>query len=162
MTAALSLPELKARGIEVWAEGEQLHYRAPAATVTPDLLAALKARKPELLAELTKRVTLEQSAAEACQGLTGYIDAERLISKLAPEDLADVQAMPDPLPFLRSFATACVWTEMRRQGIAPPGWNKPATCDRCGPVLLWCTVRVAGCPWCWNRLHGRKIPKPSI
>lgn len=37
----------------------------------------------------------------------------------------------------------------------------PAYCDLCGPVYLWAAVMVAGCPWCWNRLHGVAIPRPS-
>lgn len=106
---------------------------------------------------------LNELAAEACASLNGYITPSALLSNLASEDLADLMAMPtdSAMRFLRAFATACVWTDMRRQGIAPPGWTKYATCALCGPVLLWEAVEVAGCPWCWNRLHGIKIPRPA-
>ncbi len=160
MNAALSLPDLQARGVQLWAEGETLRYRAPAGTVTPELLANLQAHKPELLKALGKRQSLEQAAADACRGLTGYISPDALMAKLAPEDVRELETCPDPLPFLRSFAIALVWTTFRRDGIAPPGWDQPAHCDRCGPVLLWTSIDVAGCPWCWNRLHGVKIPRP--
>ncbi|MBU6509348.1 MAG: hypothetical protein KGQ73_04095 [Gammaproteobacteria bacterium] len=160
MNAALSLPALKARGIELWAEGETLRYRAPAGTLTPDLLTAMKVHKPELL----RTLKLESIAAEACVSLSGYITASQLIARLAPEDLTDLESMPkdSAVRFLRAFATACVWTDMRRQGIAPPGWTHAAHCDRCGPVYLWRTVRVAGCPWCRNRRDGQKIPRPPV
>ena len=164
MSAPWSLPTLKARGIELWAQGETLRYRAPPGTVTPDLLAALKAHKPELLQTLSKRANLEPAAAEACVSLKGYITPAALLSKLAPEDLADLEAMPTGLAvgFLRALATACVWTDMRRQGIAPLGWDQPATCKLCGPVLLWASMDVAGCPWCWNRRLGVRIPRPQM
>ncbi len=106
---------------------------------------------------------LGELSAEACVSLKGYITPAALLSKLAPEDLADLEAMPtdQAVRFLRAFATATVWTDMRRQGIAPPGWDQPATCKRCGPVYLWTSIDVAGCPWCWNRLRGFKIPRPG-
>jgi len=105
-----------------------------------------------------ERITV--AAAEAVKGLSGHITAATLLSKLASEDFTDLEARADPLPFLRSFAIACVWTDFRRDGIAPPGWDQPGHCDKCGPVYLWAGIHVAGCPWCWNRLHGVKIPRP--
>lgn len=113
------------------------------------------------LGERNSATVLHEAATEACRGLSGYITPARLLTKLAPKDISDLQGCPTPLPFLRSFAGAVVWTAFRRQGIAPPGWDKAAHCDRCGPVLLWAPVKVGGCPWCWNRLHGVKIPRPE-
>lgn len=155
MSTAPSLPVLKARGIKLWAEGETLRYRAPAGTVTPDLLASLKVAKPELL----RTLKLESVAAEACAGLCNVTPAD-VLKTLTPEDVADIQAMGNPLPFLRSYACALSATRWRQIGVAPPGWTHAAHCDLCGPVYLWRSVKVAGCPWCWNRLHGVKIPRP--
>jgi len=104
--------------------------------------------------------TLADAASEAVTGMNQYITPEGLLAKLVPCDIAELEACTDPLPFLRSFAIACVWTDFRRQGIAPPTWGKPATCDKCGPVYLWAPIKVAGCPWCWNRLHNLRIPRP--
>lgn len=104
---------------------------------------------------------LEAVAAEACLGLSGSLTPEALLNRLAPEDLAELNSFPDPLPFLRSFAIALVWSEFRQQGMAPPGWDQPARCDRCGPVLLWAPLHVAGCPWCFNRRQGIRIPRPN-
>lgn len=107
-------------------------------------------------------VLLAQTATEACGGLTRYITSDVLLAKLAPEDIVELEAYPDPLPFLRSYAIACVWTDFRRDGIAPPTWDKPAHCDLCGPVLLWAAIDVAGCPWCYNRHHALPIPRPPV
>lgn len=101
------------------------------------------------------------AAASVCKSLNGYITANKLLAMLAPDDLKELESSADPLPFLRSYAFACVWTDFRRQGIAPPGWDQAAHCDRCGLVLLWAPIHVAGCPWCWNRIRGFKIPRPE-
>jgi len=127
--------------------------------------AANTANLPPGLAELAglarPSIKITQAAAEAVKGQSGHITAATLLSKLAPEDFTDLEACSDPLPFLRSFAIACVWTAFRRQGIAPPTWTEAAHCDKCGPVYLWAPIKVTGCPWCWNRLHGVNIPRPE-
>ncbi len=155
MNAALRiLDDARRQGLRLSLNGDKLHVEpVPAA----ELLESLRAAKPVIMA----RLKLESAAAEACVSLKGYITPAALLSKLAPEDLADLESMPtdQAVRFLRAFATATVWTDMRRQGIAPPGWDKPATCKLCGPVLLWTSIDVSGCPWCWNRLHGVKIPR---
>lgn len=107
-----------------------------------------------------KTAELLQATTEACRGLTGYITPSDLLAKLCPEDIQELEVSPDPLPFLRSFAIASVWMDFRMDGIAPPTWDQLAHCNLCGPVLLWASIRVAGCPWCWNRLHHIKIPRP--
>lgn len=156
MSAALQiLDDARRLGLRLSINGDKLQVEPVPA---PELLESLRAAKPVIMA----RLKVEQLAAEACAGLSGYITPVTLITRLAPEDLTDIEGMPtdSAVRFLRAFATACVWTDMRRQGIAPPGWTKHATCKLCGPVLLWAAVEVAGCPWCWNRLHGVKIPRP--
>ncbi len=110
----------------------------------------------------TQHEALTIAATEACTGLTDYITPAVLLAKLGSADVAELESCADPLPFLRSFAIACVWTDFRRDGIAPPTWDQPATCDKCGPVFLWAPISVAGCPWCWNRLHKVKIPRPPV
>lgn len=104
---------------------------------------------------------LLRAASNACQISENGITAQDLLAKLSEEEVADLERSPDPLPFLRAFASACICTELRQRGIAPPRWNQPSHCDGCGPVLLWSPVHVAGCPWCWNRIHHRPIPRPT-
>ncbi len=104
---------------------------------------------------------LEQCAAGACEGLDNVTTAD-VLGGLAPEDIADFEPRSFPPKALRAFALALSATRWRQDGIAPPWWNSPARCDRCGDVYLWAPLHVAGCPWCWNRLHGVKIPRPPI
>lgn len=153
MTAAALLEESRRLGLRLSVNGDKLHVEP---MPPPEMIERLKAAKPSIMAALK----LQAAATEACWGLTGYITPDALLAELAPEDLAELNGMPDPLPFLRSFAIACVWTAFRRDGIAPPTWDQAAHCERCGPVYLWASIDVAGCPWCWNRRHGVKIPRP--
>jgi hypothetical protein len=55
MTALTLLADLQARGVLLSAEDDRLSFDAPAGVMTPDVKAALKARKPELLAILAGR-----------------------------------------------------------------------------------------------------------
>ncbi|HEU4325811.1 MAG TPA: amino acid adenylation domain-containing protein [Roseiflexaceae bacterium] len=57
------LEELRRRGIQLWAEGDKLRFRAPDQALTPDLRAELAARKAEILAFLHKG-TLATRATE--------------------------------------------------------------------------------------------------
>ena len=52
MTAVAILEEAKQRGIVLEAQGEELRYRAPRGSLTPDLLEAMKEHKAELLQSL--------------------------------------------------------------------------------------------------------------
>ncbi len=53
MTLSKLLADLKRAGVVLSIDGGRLLFDAPAGAMTPDLLAAVKARKPELLAVLT-------------------------------------------------------------------------------------------------------------
>jgi len=130
-----------------------------AATVATPATQGLKVAKVAGVAAYCSKI--EKAAEKACKGLSGHITQAVLLTKLSPDDVAELEACSDPLPFLRSFAIALVWATFRRDGIAPPGWDQAAHCDQCGPVLLWAQIEVAGCPWCWNRLHKVKIPRPK-
>ena len=155
MNAALrTLDDARRQGLRLSINGSMLHVEP---VPSPETIERLRAAKPQLMAQLK----IEALTAEACAGLDNVKPAD-ILTTLTTEDLADVQAMADPLPFLRSFACALSATRWRQIGVAPPGWTHAAHCDRCGPVYLWRSVKVAGCPWCWNRLHGVKIPRPPV
>ena len=62
-TPSVLLAELARRGVDVWAEGERLRYRAPRGALTPALLGALRAHKAELLEALRPG---PQEACHAC------------------------------------------------------------------------------------------------
>jgi hypothetical protein len=52
MTASALLQALQARQIRLWAEGDALHYDAPAGVMTDELKALVRAHKAALLALL--------------------------------------------------------------------------------------------------------------
>lgn len=153
MNATLSLPSLKARGIELWAEGETLRYRPPTGAITPDLLSAMKVHKPELL----RTLRLEKLSAEACKAFPGYLKPQDL---LHPDDVEMIAAMPDPAKWMNQYAVDLVESTMVHRGEVPPWWKSRVHCRHCGWV--WGPeLGVRGsCWWCWNRLHGVKIPRP--
>jgi amino acid adenylation domain-containing protein len=47
--------EVRSRGIELWTDGEQLRYRAPAGVITPEFTVKLKEHKAELIQYLTSQ-----------------------------------------------------------------------------------------------------------
>jgi hypothetical protein len=49
MTAAELLHDLQSRHIQLWVEGERLHYDAPTGAMTEELLSLVRAHKGELL-----------------------------------------------------------------------------------------------------------------
>lgn len=153
MNAVALIETCQRQGIQLSTNGDKLHVKAPdRASLSPELLDRLRAEKPRLM-------PLLRACAEACLSLDN-VKAPELLAALAPEDISELQALPDPRKFLGSFALALSATRWRQLGISPPWWTSPAHCDRCGPVYLWASISVAGCPWCWNRRHGLPIPRP--
>jgi tubulysin polyketide synthase-like protein len=62
MTPDALLAELRARGVELTADGDALCYRGPKGSVTPELRALLVEQKPALLRLLTPRPTVTDPA----------------------------------------------------------------------------------------------------
>lgn len=133
--------------------------RSEKSEISPQSKAGSIGREISEKSEISPSVL--QAAKKACRSLSGCITPKRLLACLDDEDLVYVHSIADPVSFLTSMATALVWGDYRRAGIAPPDWTSPATCDRCGPVYLWAPIHVSGCPWCWNRLHQLPIPRPT-
>lgn len=155
MSATALLTETRRRDIALSINGDKLHVDPWPAT-EPDLIERLRAHKPELLAALK----LEAAAAEAVKGL-GNLSAEQYLAFLSPEDHADFLAGRFPTASFRAHAIARSETLWREQGIAPPWWTATALCDRCGPIFWPEPAHLPNCVWCWNRLHGVKIPRPD-
>lgn len=61
MTLAELLTKLEQTGIEVWAEGDHLRFRAPKGALTPDIKDALVANKPALLEHLREKASQSTS-----------------------------------------------------------------------------------------------------
>lgn len=83
--------ELATRRVVLWQEDKLLRYRAPAGTVTPDLLARLKTHRAELLA-------ITQAITDAC--LQAGVDPIQLPDELRRDLLAMSDANLQTLAFL--------------------------------------------------------------
>jgi hypothetical protein len=88
----------------------------------------------------------------------GYAPA--LVHQLSEADLADCNTATDET--LTSYLHALQTTADRKAGIVPEGYNDVAYCEECGPVWLFTPGAFHGCPWCWNRAHGKPIPRPPV
>lgn len=106
--------ELSTLGVTIWQEGGQLRYRAPAGTVTHDLLARLRTHKDELLLAIT------QTIADAC--LEVGVDPTLLPDELR-RDLLAIQGAD--LPYLdaliRDHAEWHGWAGVIRLADYAPG-----------------------------------------
>jgi amino acid adenylation domain-containing protein/non-ribosomal peptide synthase protein (TIGR01720 family) len=91
MNVAEFLGNLRAQGIEVWAEGGRLRYRAPRESLTPETLAELRLRKSEILAHLPAPAvprTTPVNHADASFPLTHGQKALWFLHKRAPDSAA--------------------------------------------------------------------------
>ena len=133
MSALAAISEFSKQGITARVEGDELVVSAPKGTLTPEVLAKLKSKKPELLRSL------------------------RELQERAGSDWDEVSANPTKL---KSFAELMMITDMRHRGIVPDHYTATTKCKHCGPVPIfegnW--PESDGCPWCFNRLQGLPMP----
>ena len=102
---------------------------------------------------------LLEAIATGIRGLT--ITPMEVHDALAPEDIDEWCKGGISTETLKDFAGALVERREMAQGKVPIGYTERATCEQCGPVWLWFSAEVLGCPWCFNRLSGRPIPRPT-
>ncbi|MCP5408340.1 MAG: hypothetical protein H6963_03460 [Chromatiaceae bacterium] len=100
-----------------------------------------------------------ETLADACRGLD--ITPVEVKEALAPEDIEDWHDGAISAETLASFAGSLIQRREMDQGRRPDHYNEQATCEHCGPVWLWFSGSVLGCPWCWNRVADKPIPRPS-
>ncbi len=134
MSALPAISEISKQGITARVEGDELVVSAPKGTLTPEVLAKLKSKKPELLRSL------------------------RELQERAGPDWDEVSSDPAKL---KSFAELVMITDMRHRGIVPDHYTATTNCKHCGPVPIFegCWPESDGCPWCFNRLQGLPMPK---
>jgi len=101
---------------------------------------------------------LLETLAAACEGLA--ITPKEVKDALAPEDIEYWRNGDTSIEALNAFAHALTQRREMDQGKRPAHFTKQATCKNCGPVWLWFSGEVLGCPWCWNRVADRPIPRP--
>jgi hypothetical protein len=101
---------------------------------------------------------LLETLADACKGLD--ITPAEVKEALAPEDIDDWREGTISTDTLAAFARSLVQRQKMDQGERPEYYTEQATCKHCGPIWLWFSGEVLGCPWCWNRAAGKPIPRP--
>jgi len=133
MSALPAISEFSKQGITARVEGDELVVSAPKGTLTPEVLAKLKSKKPELLRSL------------------------RELQERAGPDWEEISADPAKL---KSFAELVMITDMRHRGIVPDHYTATTNCKHCGsvPIFEGNWPESDGCPWCFNRLQGLPIP----
>jgi hypothetical protein len=70
MTTTALLAYFRSLGVELWAEGDRLRYRAPKGVLTPTLLAELVAHKEEMLALLRQAQISPRPSSAALSSLS--------------------------------------------------------------------------------------------
>ena len=83
-----------------------------------------------------------------------------MVASLGDCELADWRAGQFGPAEMAAFASAVRVRVGMERGERPAHYNEIATCRHCGPVWLWARGEVLGCPWCFNRVAGRPIPRP--
>ena len=159
MSAVETLAAAQAAGVRVGMDGMELLLEADNAPPA-ELLDALRHDKPEILALLRTRETSEETPPARISespNLHGLTLAE--LEEAGGEDWPEVRDDPDAL---EALAHAVITRRQREQGERPLHWTETCECAGCGPVLLWAgsPARVLGCPWCFNRVEERPIPRP--
>lgn len=101
---------------------------------------------------------LLEALADSCKGLD--ITPIEVKEALAPEDIDDWSNGLISADTLAAFASSLIQRREMDQGKRPDHYIEHATCKHCGPIWLWFPGEVLGCPWCWNRVADRPIPRP--
>ena len=133
MSALPIITEITDQGITARVEGNEIALSAPKGTLTPEVLAKLKSKKPELLHSLKE---LQERAAQ---------------------DWTEISTDPAKL---KSFAELVMIEDMRHRGIVPDHYTATTHCKHCGPgpIFEGCWPESDACPWCFNRIKGLPMP----
>lgn len=102
---------------------------------------------------------LLEALADACKGLD--ITPGEVKEALAAEDIDDWHKGAISTDTLTAFARSLVQRWEMFQGKRPDHYTEQASCKHCGPIWLWFTGEVQACPWCWNRIADKPIPRPG-
>ncbi|WP_125179967.1 hypothetical protein [Thiohalobacter thiocyanaticus] len=101
---------------------------------------------------------LLEALADTCKGLD--ISQAEVKEALAAEDIEDWRKGAISADTLAAFARSLVQRREMGQGKRPEHYTEQATCKHCGPIWLWLSGQVLGCPWCWNRIADKPITRP--
>ena len=133
MSALAIITEITDQGITARVEGDEVALSAPKGTLTPEVLAKLKSKKPELLRSLQE------------------------LQQRAEQDWEEISKSPEQL---KALAELIMIEDMRHRGIVPDHYTATTICKHCGPVPIFegTWPESDGCPWCFNRIKGLPMP----
>jgi len=134
MSALAVLIELSERGICVQPKGRHKVHVTPRDKLDPDLIDRIKQVKPTLL-----------SALDRIRQDTG-------------DEWPRIAADPTQL---KAYFELLMIGDMRYRGVVPDHYIATTECKHCGIVPIWegCAPVVQGCPWCFNRIKGLRVPR---
>lgn len=101
---------------------------------------------------------LLEALVDACKELD--ITPAEVKEALAAEDIEAWHNGTISGDTLAAFARSLVQRREMNLGKRPDHYTEHATCKQCGSIWLWFSSEVLGCPWCWNRLADKPIPRP--
>lgn len=155
---AALLADLRRRGVRIEPDGDALDIEGPESVITDALLADVRAHKPALL-RLLDPPGLSAVLAAACAPLG--LDPAVLRAELGAQDLGDFAAGELTPDALAAWAWAITIRRMRERGEVPAHYTAVTHCQGCGPVPIFPGTPdvVEACPWCFNRVAGRALPK---
>ena len=95
--------------------------------------------------------------------LANVVDGEQITPDdvhgvLTPEELSQCYCSAISAAELSAIAESIVQRKAMYLGKIPAHYTEVAFCKGCGPVWLWFSGEVVGCPWCWNRAAGYPVP----
>ena len=170
MNAVKVLRAAEAAGVRIQRAGGALELAAACAPPAA-LIDAVRGCKSELLTLLEESCAASTShvplnvPAETRGGEPAELDLYHGLSEDELKAIAgdDWDLVDDDPALLAAFSGAVADRRQRERGQRPPGWTHRVTCAGCGPVHLWSgsPLAVLACPWCFNRLEGRPIPRPT-
>lgn len=143
MSIQALIDDLSTDGINLTLYRGQIKARGPTGTISADVVARLRSKKPEIVRFLANEL-LERAAA-AVPGVT----ANDLRANLDAEDWQDSALIAfEPL---RGLAHAIHNNRELKAGRVPKGWDATTECAVCGPVPIFPggSKAVLGCPWCF-------------
>ena len=101
---------------------------------------------------------LMEMLSEVCVGLT--ITPSDLKAALDDDALSGFANGDISNDVIKVFAKSLIQRHKMDKGVRPHNYNIVAKCKGCGPVWLWISGNVEGCPWCFNRATDKPIPRP--
>lgn len=130
---------------------------AKVATATPATLATLATQETENAGTVAVVATVAVvSPPASVSAITA--EEETVIRDLAGADWPEIEA--DPV-LMGTFTRAVQVRRIREQGKVPEHYTAMTLCSGCGPVPIFpgASELVDACPWCFNRIAGRPIPR---